>query len=43
MRAQAKALVLQAKLKTRDIRSFFKPKIRNPGPDPSDKNLLRPP
>jgi len=40
MQAQAKALALQAKLKTRDIRSFFQPKIRNPGPDPSDKTYF---
>jgi len=43
MRAQAKALTLQAKLKTRDIRSFFQSKPRHTGPNSSDKNLLRPP
>jgi len=43
MQAQAKPIALQAKFKTRDIRSFFQPKIHTPGPNPNDKNLLRPP
>jgi len=43
MQAQAKALTLQAKLKTQDIQSFFQSKPHNNGPNSSNKNLLQPP
>ena len=43
MQAQVKLVSLQVKQNTRDTRSVFQNKYRNPGPHASDKNLLRPP